>query len=169
MRCLEFAVAIVLTLMPTAVSADETRSLPPGAASPKASIADAQWVTGRWRGEGFGAVVEEVMSPPAGNAMVGHFRMVDRDGRSFYELVQIREEQGSLVYRVKHFHPDFKGWEEKDKTIDFPLVAVERDALYFDGLTIKRTGPAEVTHWVRIKSKDGTSEEAKLVYRRAPL
>ncbi len=122
---------------------------------------------GRWVGEGFGAVVEEVMSPPAGNAMIGHFRMVGKDGPSFYEMVQIREENGSLVYRVKHFHPDLKGWEERDNTVDFRLVAAEREALYFDGLTIKRTGPDEVTHWVRIKAKDGTVDEAKLVYRRA--
>jgi hypothetical protein len=158
---------LVLALIPAAAAAGETRSLPPGGVSPRASIADAAWVAGRWVGEGFGAVVEEVMSPPAGNAMIGHFRMVGKDGPSFYELVQIREENGSLVYRVKHFHPDLKGWEERDNTVDFRLVAAERDSLYFDGLTIKRTGPDEVTHWVRIKAKDGTVDEAKLAYRRA--
>lgn len=164
-----FVTVLVLALIPATASADETRSLAPGAASPKASIADAAWASGRWVGEGFGAVVEEVMSPPAGDAMIGHFRAVGKDGPSFYEIVQIREERGSLVYRVKHFNPDLKGWEEKDKTIDFPLVASDREALYFDGLTVKRTGPDEVTHWVRIKGKDGKIEEAKLVYRRAPL
>lgn len=156
-------------LIPCLAWADETRSLPPGGVSPKATIADAAWVAGRWVGEGFDSVVEEVMSPPAGNAMVGHFRVVGKDGPSFYELVQIREENGSLVYRVKHFNPDFMGWEEKDKSMTFPLVASEPGALYFDGLTIRRTGPDELTHWVRIKGKDGKIEEAKLVYRRAGL
>lgn len=165
MRAVTIVFVFVASLMPA--RADETRALPPGGASPKAGISDAAWLAGRWVGEGFGAVVEEVMSPPAGNAMIGHFRMADKDGPSFYEIVQIREERGSLVYRVKHFHPDLKGWEEKDKTVDFPLVAVSRDALYFDGLTIARTGPGEVTHWVRVKTKDGTMQEAKLVYRRA--
>jgi hypothetical protein len=161
--------ACVLALITQTALADETRSRPPGTASPPATIADAAWVAGRWLGEGFGGTAEEVMSPPAGNAMIGHFRTVTKGETSFYEIVQIREEAGSLVYRVKHFHPDLKGWEEKDKTVDFPLVASERDALYFDGLTIKRTGPDEVTHWVRIKAKDGKIEEAKLVYRRAGL
>jgi Domain of unknown function (DUF6265) len=161
--------AIFFVLMSSAHSAwaGETRSLAPGGVSPRATIADAAWVVGRWVGEGFGAAVEEAMSPPMGNAMIGHFAMADKDGPKFYEIVQIREEKGSLVYRVKHFHPDLKGWEEKDKTIDFPLVAVEQGALYFDGLTIKRTGPDEVTHWVRVKGKDGKVEEAKLVYRRS--
>lgn len=148
--------------------ADQTRTLAPGASSPKATIPDAAWLSGRWVGEGFGAHVEEVMSPPAGNAMIGHFRMWNKDGPSFYEIVQVREEGGSLVYRVKHFNPDLKGWEEKDKTVDFPLVAVAPNALYFDGLTVKRTGPDELTHWVRIRAKDGSVVEEKLVYRRAP-
>ena len=140
------AIVLALALIPVPASANETRSMPQVAASPKATIADAAWVAGRWLGEGFDAVVEEVMSPPAGNAMIGHFRIVGKAGPSMYELVQIREEGGSLVYRVKHFNPDLTGWEEKDKTVDFPLVAVEREALYFDGLTIKRTGPDEFTH-----------------------
>jgi hypothetical protein len=158
---------MLCALTSTAAWGGETRSLAPGQASPKAFIADAAWVAGRWVGEGFGATVEEVMSPPAGNAMVGHFRMSDKNGPSFYEIVQIREESGSLVYRVKHFNPDLTGWEEKDKTIDFRLVALSDHALYFDGLTIARTGPDEVTHWVRVKAKSGMTEEAKLVYRRA--
>lgn len=162
-----FAIALALFCLTPAAWGEETRSLAPGGVSPKATIADAAWVAGRWVGEGFGATVEEVMSPPMTNAMIGHFAMADKSGPKFYEIVQIREEKGSLVYRVKHFHPDLKGWEEKDKTIDFPLVAVEREALYFDGLTIKRTGPDEVTHWVRVRGKDGKVEEAKLVYRRA--
>lgn len=166
MRAAAFAV-MLCALTSTAAWGGETRSLAPGQASPKAFIADAAWVAGRWVGEGFGATVEEVMSPPAGNAMVGHFRMSDKNGPSFYEIVQIREESGSLVYRVKHFNPDLTGWEEKDKTIDFRLVALSDHALYFDGLTIARTGPDEVTHWVRVKAKSGMTEEAKLVYRRA--
>ena len=158
---------LVLMLIPTVSLADETRTLGPGAGSPPASIVDAAWVAGRWVGQGFGANVEEVMSPPAGNAMIGHFRIAGKDGPSLYEIVQIREENGSLVYRVKHFNPDLTGWEEKDKTIDFRLVEAEKDALYFDGLTIKRTGPDEVTHWVRVTAKDGKTQEAKLVYHRA--
>ena len=146
-----------------------TRTLAPGQASPPAKIADVAWDAGRWVGEGFGARVEEVFSSPAGNAMIGHFSMVGKDGPAFYELVQMREEGGSLVYRVKHFEPNLVGWEEKDKTVTFRLVAIEKDAIYFDGLTIARTGPDEVTHWVRIKKKDGTVGEEKLVYRRAPL
>ncbi len=157
----------VLTSM--TAHAEETRLLAPGQSSPKATIADAAWVAGRWVGAGFGASVEETMSPPEGNAMVGHFRMSDKDGPSFYELVQIREEKGSLVYRVKHFNPDLTGWEEKDKTVDFPLVALTADALYFDGLTILRTGPDTLTHWLRYKTKDGETKETQLVYRRAGL
>jgi hypothetical protein len=163
------AFLLLIAAPPSLADEAKTRTLAPGQSSPRATIADAAWDAGRWVGEGFGARVEEVMSPPAGGAMIGHFSMVGKDGPSFYELVQICEDSGSLVYRVKHFEPSFVGWEEKDKVVTFRLVAIEKDALYFDGLTIARTGPDEVTHWVRIKHKDGTSAEEKLVYRRAPL
>jgi hypothetical protein len=101
--------------------------------------------------------------------MIGHFRMTNDSGVVFYELLQVREEGGSLVYRVKHFHPDLRGWEEKDAAVDFPLVAIEADRIYFDGLTIARTGPDEITHWLRVRAEDGTEREAFLLYQRAPF
>jgi hypothetical protein len=44
---------------------------------------------------------------------------------------------------------------------------VDKDAWYFDGLTIRRTGPDSAEHIVRIKGKDGKTSEAVLKYRRA--
>ena len=79
----------------------------------------------------------------------------------------IAEVGNSIEYRVKHFNPDMTGWEEKAHFIRFPLVAVEEDAWYFDGLTIRRTGPDTADHVVRIKRKDGSEGEAVLKYWRA--
>jgi Domain of unknown function (DUF6265) len=161
---------IVLAAAGFAHAADrETRSLADDATSPPATLADVAWIAGRWVGEGFDAKVEEVLSPPQGDAMIGHFRMTNESGVVFYELLQVREEGGSLVYRVKHFHPDLRGWEEKDAAVDFPLVAIEADRIYFDGLTIARTGPDEITHWLRVRAEDGTEREAFLLYQRAPF
>jgi len=156
-----------LVTAPFAAAEPQTRSLAEGTNSPPASLTDVAWIAGRWVGEGFDATVEEVMSPPSGDAMIGHFRMTNADGVVFYELVQVREEDGSLVYRVKHFDPDLRGWEEKDAAVDFPLVAVEADRIFFDGLTIARTGADELTHWLRVRGQDGTEQEAFLLYRRA--
>ncbi len=52
---------------------------------------------------------------------------------------------------------------------DFPLVAREDDAYYFDGLTIRRDGPDGMVGAVRIENPDGTTREAVFRYRRAPV
>jgi hypothetical protein len=152
-----------------AAAADESkvRSLPAGAASPPARIADVAWLAGRWVGEGLGGAVEEVYSPATGDTMVGHFQMAKNGAVQFFELVQFREEKGSLVYRVKHFNPDLKGWEEKSDSVVFPLVAIVGGFVYFDGLTIERISNNKVVHWVLLGDGKGGNEVAQFTYRRA--
>jgi hypothetical protein len=72
----------------------------------------------------------------------------------------------SLEYRLKHFNQDLTGWEEKNQVVTFRLVAVEKDAWYFDGLTVRRDGPDGMVGAVRIDSKDGPPREAVFRYRR---
>jgi hypothetical protein len=99
--------------------------------------------------------------------MPGHF-YVAKDGKpEMYEFVMIAEVGNSIEYRVRHFNPDMTAWEEKDRFVKFPLVAVEGASWYFDGLTIRRTGADSTEHVVRIKGKDGKTSEAVLKYRRA--
>lgn len=132
----------------------------------KATLADVAWLEGRWVGEGLGGSLEEIWSPPLGGAMVATFRLVKDGAPGFYEMCWIREKDGSLEYAVKHFHADLKGWEEKDAHVAFPLVAVEADAVHFQGLTLARTA-AGCTHYLAMRQKDGTHREMALVYRRA--
>ena len=98
--------------------------------------------------------------------MAAHFYAA-KDGKpAFFEFELINQVGNSLEFWVKHFEPTMIGWEEKDKYVRFPLVAVEKDTWYFDGLTIRRTGPDTAEHIVRIKGKDGSSHEEVLRYRR---
>ena len=130
------------------------------------SVSDLAWLTGEWTGEGFDTVLHENYSAPIGGQMPGHFYGA-KDGKAdFYEFVMIAQVGNSIEYRVKHFNPDMTGWEEKNHFIRFPLVAIEKDAWYFDGLTIRRTGPDTAEHVVRVSGKDGSTREAVLKYRR---
>lgn len=131
-----------------------------------ASIADVAWLTGRWVGEGMGAVAEEVWLPPAGGAMAGTFRLVNDGSVDFYELITLQEIEGSLVLRLKHFEPDLTGWEEKDEWVDFPLVRRGTDELFFDGLTIRRLAEDRMRVWLAFE-RDGEVGEALFEYRRA--
>ncbi len=153
-------------LLPSPLQAAETRAAVPGAPAPAAALADLGWLVGTWEGEGLGGAVLESYSPPAGGQIAGHFRLL-KDGKpQFYELLMIAEVGASLEFRVKHFNPDMTGWEEKAEVVRFPLVAVDKDVWYFDGLTIRRTGPDRTLQTVLIRQKDGSTREAGFTYRR---
>ena len=67
--------------------------------------------------------------------MVGTFRMV-KDGKLvFSEFFTLSKQAGKIAIRLKHFGGEFKGWEEKDKFVEFPLIKVEGKTAWFGGLT----------------------------------
>jgi hypothetical protein len=161
-----FLIALLALLALSPLRAQETKQAVPGAAPPPARVADLAWLAGTWEGEGLGGPAREVYSAPMGGQMVGHFVQARGEGIWFYEIMTIAEARGSIEFRLKHFNADLTGWEEKAEVRRFPLVAVGKDAWYFDGLTIRRDGPNGMVGAVRIGKKDGTSEEAVFRYRR---
>lgn len=142
-----------------------TMSLPASVASPPAKISDVEWIQGHWRGEAFGGITEEVWTPPLGGSMMCAFKLVVEGKVSFYELVALAEEGNSLIIRLKHFHGNLKGWEEKDKTIDFRLVKVSDNRAYFDGMTFERVGSDALNVYVMI-GKPGEEKEVLFKYER---
>ena len=56
--------------------------------------------------------------PPKAGVLLGAFRLHRTDGKpGFYELFAIEEVDDTLQFVVKHFNPDWVGWEEKDKAL----------------------------------------------------
>ena len=160
-------IVIAAWLLPLApLVAQETRSAVEGQPSPPARLADLAWLTGTWEGEGISGPAREIYGAPRGGQIGGHFTQSRGEGIWFYEIVTIVETGGSLEYRLKHFNADLTGWEAQDEVRAFPLVAVERDAWYFDGLTIRRDGADGMVGAVRIDNGDGTSREAVFRYHR---
>ena len=142
-----------------------TLELPKGVASPPAKLADVAWLAGHWQGEAFGGQTEEIWSAPAGGSMMGSFRLVAAGEVQFYELEIIRQVGKTLILQLKHFNADLTGWEEQDETIDFPLVKIEPDALYFSGFTVRRINENEMHMYVMVDDEDG-EEEVSFVYHR---
>jgi hypothetical protein len=135
---------------------------------PAATIADMAWYAGRWTGTGLGGWTEEIWSPPRDGTMMGMYRMV-KDGKPiFYELLLIAEENGSLAIKLKHFHADLRGWEERDASLRFPLVAKRDGRIYFDGMTFERVGTDRVKVYLAIEHKDGSVREEVFEYSRTP-
>ena len=102
--------------------------------------------------------------------MMGMYRMI-KDGKPvFYELLLIAEENGSLAIKLKHFHGDLRGWEDRDVSLHFPLVAKRDGRLYFDGMTFERVGNDRVKIYLAIENKkDGSAREELFEYTRAKL
>jgi hypothetical protein len=170
-RLIPFSLVAALSVLP--VSAQEklterTFRLKTGTSSPPATIADMAWLAGHWVGDALGGVSEEIWSEPRAGSMMGMYRLV-RDGKTiFYELLTVVEEKGSLMLRLKHFNPDLTGWEEKLKTIDFPLVSKSDGAVHFDGMSFHPKGGDALTVHLAIHQKDGTIREETFTYKRMP-
>jgi len=144
---------------------NNTLQLEEGSTSPEATLSDVAWIAGHWKGEAFGGITEEIWSPPLGDSMMFSFRLVVDNKVIFYELGGIRQIEKTLIFQLKHFGNDFKGWEEKDETIDAKLVKIEGERVYFEGFTFEKISKNEIAIYVLIEEKDKT-EEVKFNYYR---
>jgi len=140
----------------------------PGGAPPPARIDAGGWLEGDWVGNGPGGTFEEAWLAPLAGNMTSVYRAM-RDGRvSFFQIVTLVEAGQSLAVRLKHFAPDLRGWEPKDKSVDFNLVRTAPGALYLDGMTYRRTQEG-VESWVLIGLGDGGVRPERFPYHpRAP-
>ena len=135
--------------------------------SPAASINDVARIAGNWQGEALGGITEEIWTAPLGKSMMGSFKLVVNEIVQFYELCTITEENESLLLRIKHFDKDLKGWEEKDQSIEFPLVKIEKNKVYFDGLTFEKINEDELNIYVIFKDEGKEEVEMKFNYKSA--
>ena len=137
---------------------EHTRQLNESSTGPVAKVTDFAWLEGHWQAEALGGTVEEIWSGPSAGTMVGMFRLV-KDGKvGFYEIFTLTEEGSTVLLRLKHFDPDLSGWEERDETVDFPLVALTEDTAWFEGLTYQQRGPDEMQVYLAMRTKDGVRE-----------
>jgi len=136
-------------------------------ASNAQTIADFAWLAGSWKGDGLGGLSEESWSPASGNTMMGMYKHTKEGEVTFYEFMLIVQEQSGFVMKIKHFSPDMTGWEEKDKSVTFPLVRVSPTEIIFDGLEIEKKSENELQLRVNIGDKDGEIQVAIFNYIRS--
>lgn len=146
--------------------ANETRTTVSGQPRPVAEVSELSWLAGAWSGVGTSGPAREVYSPPTGGVIVGHFVQQRDEGVWFYELMAIRPDGKSITYCLRHFNADLTAWEEKNEVQCFPLIARERDAWYFDGLTVRRKGDDEMVTALRVAT-GADAKEYVFQYRRS--
>ena len=148
----------------------QAQKAPSAEAPVPAKIDVLAWMKGSWAGEGYGGTVETLMSAPKAGVMIGSFRHMKADGKpGFYEISGIEEHEGSLRFVVKHFHPSWVGWEEKDRALQAFLVRKAKDEWQFSNMLIKRTGRDAFVIEIMITPKDGPARKEVLRLRRQPL
>jgi hypothetical protein len=157
------ATSVVVLALQAAVPAQEASDTP----SPKASINDLSWIAGHWQGKAMGGDFEETWNPPKGGAMMGMFKFIKDGEVNFYEILTIVPKNDSLVLRLKHFHNDLVGWEEKDKSVEFPLNSISKKEAKFDGLTFTKISDDEMLIVVVTKQKSGKTQELRFECHRA--
>lgn len=165
LAALLLAVTLPLATSAQTLQTPHTLKLDAPANAPKATLADAALLVGHWQGEFLGGQAEELWLPAAGGALVGMFRLHEAGQAQFYELMTVTEEDGTLVMRLKHFHADMKGWEEKDERVVFRLVKATPDGLWFEGLTYLRDPDGTLRVYVALHGKDGKVSEAAAVFK----
>lgn len=98
------------------------------------TIDDFAFLTGTWTGNGMGGKSEEVWMPPSAGRMFGIFTQSSTDGLIFTEFMEITKVDGDFILRLKHFNPDFTGWEEKGDYLTFRLDSVSENKAAFGSL-----------------------------------
>jgi Domain of unknown function (DUF6265) len=97
----------------------------------EAGIDSLAWLAGRWLGTDGEDRLEETWNEPYGGMMLGMFRWHRGGTARFYELLSIEPGEAGPVFRIKHFDPGLRGWEEKDDAVTLDLVAIAPEEAVF--------------------------------------
>lgn len=119
-------------------------------------IKNLSWMVGSWEGDGFGGVSEEMWAPAADGTMMGMYRHLQEGKLVFYEFLLLDE----TGIRLKHFHPDLKGWETKDEMVTFDMISASKDMLTLKGLTFERKGNNQMI--INLKMRRGDKVETEV-------
>ena len=113
-----------------------TAPAPPAAAAaaPTATLADFAWLAGTWSERGENSISEESWQAPLGDVMIGTWRLVVGGRAKVLELLELRQEGTSVVFRLRHFDGALVGWEEKDAPIVLAASAPQPGVAVFAGL-----------------------------------
>lgn len=156
---------LLLLSIAFSANAQNRLSLADGHTSPTADLDQIAWMEGHWKGKAFGGITEEIWSPPLGGSMLFSFKLVADDKVVFYELGHIRQVEETLIFELKHFGEDLKGWEEKDEVQSFKLIKVDGNRVYFEGFTFEKVSNEEINIYGLIHQGD-KAEEVQFNYQK---
>lgn len=129
--------------------------------SPTATLQDVKWLAGNWKGTSPFGICQENWDTPSGNTMMFCFKMLSDNKVSFYELGHIIEKDKTLLLQIKHFGGDMKAWETGEVSEDFKFIKIEKNRIYFDGLTYEKVSDNAMNVYVYFEE---SKEEIKFSF-----
>lgn len=139
-----------------------------GVSADEVTQADFAFLAGMWRGTGFGGHSEEIWMPPSNGRVFGIFTQSNDGELVFSEYMEITKQEEEWVLRLKHFNPDFSGWEEKTDYVTFHLRSVAKNEAVFGGLSYKVVGD-DLTVSLRLQQDDGSITTETFNFTRVEL
>lgn len=113
-----------------------TQALSGKAADPLAALS---WMQGTWSRTQNDEYLEESWSAPAGDCMQGMFRWLKGGKLWMVELMTITVEDGTPVFRIRHFDRRQTAWESKNGAIPYTLHSVSENEVRFENPDHKKT------------------------------
>jgi len=107
--------------------------------------------------------------PPADGRMFGIFKQSQNGELVFTEFMEIVETEQGFVVRLKHFNPDFSGWETKDEHVTFPFTSVAGKKAVFGSLSYEITAPNALEVRLRMRDDDGKISTEVFEFVRAEI
>lgn len=132
------AIALALTLAIAALCALSAwragaATEQPGVAAERSySLRDIAFITGSWSGELFRGVGEEHWTAPGGGTMLGVFRLIHGERTTITEYLLIQQTNDGVIYRFKHFSPDYHAREPQPLTFRLAEVKGQRAVFISD-------------------------------------
>lgn len=86
---------------------------------------------GNWRGKIGNDIVDEYWSVTLADSIMGMFRWEKAGKISFYEFVVIDKLTDKIRLKIKHFHANLTGWEERSDFVQYVLHEVTDKRIVF--------------------------------------
>lgn len=118
---------LVAIVLPTAMAAEP----------PRLALADLAFLEGCWQGTAFGSPASECWMLATDGRLTGMFQLVQEGRQAFSEIFVLDRFGDGYELRLKHFHPDLRGWEAQDAWVTFPLRETGPGLARFDGLVYR--------------------------------
>lgn len=126
------------------------------------TLEDFAFMAGRWQAAAFGGTLEEAWDRPWDGSMIGTCKVTVSGAPSFYEFMSLTIDSAGPAMKIKHFNPDFTGWEEKGESTVFPFISVSENEARFEGVTYTLLSADSLRIVINLGHSEGESRETTI-------